>query len=32
MTGARSFAESWNALMDVMETKDAALQGERPSA
>ena len=30
--GARSFADSWNALMDVMETKGAALQGERPSA
>jgi transaldolase len=30
--GARSFAESWNALLDVMETKGAALQGERPSA
>ena len=27
--GARSFADSWKALMDVMETKGAALQGER---
>jgi len=30
--GARSFAESWNALMEVIETKGAALQGEHPSA
>ena len=26
--GARSFADSWNALMDVLETKGAAVQEE----